>query len=308
MSTTEIDPLTREETIATLAGPRIIPRTIASSIDSDLKAGRPIVNMDRFCEFLSTLMHSRNLSTRQTFEYMVTLASSSRQMALLQAGDVRIPRPRRLHEHDQSVLNTYNRVFASQYTDPRDVVLWPMFSFQDGGKSLCVALTGNSRQQDTYNGRTARGTLEKVPRSILTPDAKKVIYLTIGFTGLGVALRAHAEKGVPLDKAVEPVKQQIAQIRRAWPGAYADRMEDYLLVSYLADAGAHTQHARFIDAKTGRERADVRASDRFGPDGEDRLATLDRLFSDKAGHRGNLTLFVPEHLAVMRAVFPARYA
>jgi len=311
-----IHPISHEQTIDILSGPREIPQVVTANVESMLNEDVPIVDVGRFGEFVVGLAMDRpddyETTVRRNFNHIVALGTCSVEMAWLQAGDVHIPRPRRLHEHNQSVLNTYKRVFAADFTDPRDRLLEPMFALQDGGKSHCVALAHpddprKSRNQAVHNIRIANNVLDPVPSDILTPDEKTVIKLLIRQTAIGTALGRHGDKGAPLDEVVEVASRELHALREQCPPDYRDRFDDYLLVSYLADAGAHTQRAHYIDAATGDVQVDVTPEDRFNPDGTETNMTLDRIFSEAPEDSQTLKLFQPKHLAVMRRLFPNHY-
>ncbi|HSX33367.1 MAG TPA: hypothetical protein VLF91_03465 [Candidatus Saccharimonadales bacterium] len=308
--------LSYEQTIEILTGPREIPADVTARTEAMLQDGTPIVDVDSFSEFLSDLMAETPANPLHAIEAnfysVVTLGACSLEMAWQQAGDLHIPRPRRLYEHNQSVLNTDDRVFVPGRTDPRDRLLKPMYSLQDGGKAHAVALSDPSdrrrnREQSVHNDRVAGNVLGPVPRDVLSPDEKAVIGLLIRQTVIGRALIRHGEKGMPLEEAVAPALAQLNELRTQCPDDYHDRFDDYLLMSYLVDAGAHTQRAQYVDAATGRVMTDVSHTDRFTPDGQETMRSLDRLFSEAPEDVGQLRLFQPAHLAVMRQLFPNHY-
>ncbi len=281
-----------------------------------LDEGMPIVDIGRFSEFITGLMVEKpsdpDVVIEANFNSVVILGSCSIEMAWQQAGDIHIPRPRRLYEHNQSVLNTFDRVFAADFTDPRDRLLRPMFSLQDGGKAHCVALADpsdrrRSRNQAVHNTRMANNVLDPLPSDVLTMDEKTVIKLLIRQTSIGMALYRHSEKEMLLDDVVAEAEAELNCLREQCPPEYRDRFDDYLLVSYLADAGAHTQRARYKDATNGDVLPDVMPENRFNPDGTETNMTLDRIFSEALEDMATLKLFQPKHLAVMRRLFPNHY-
>jgi hypothetical protein len=146
-----------------------------------------------------------------------------------------------------------------------------------------------------------------VPSEVLTTDEKTVIKLLIRQGAIGKALGRHGDKGAPLDEVVTEAKTELNRLREQCPPEYRDRFDDYLLVSYLTDAGAHTRRARYKDAATGDVLADVMHEDRFNPDGTETNMTLDRIFSEAPEDMATLRLFQPKHLAVMRRLFPNHY-
>ncbi len=309
-------PLSQEQTVDILTGPRDIPADVTARVETMLDEGTPIVDIDRFSEFVLGLTVEAPGNTDAAIEanycHIVTLGSCSLEMAWQQAGDVHIPRPRRLYEHNQSVLNTFDRVFAADFTDPRDRLLKPMFSLQDGGKAHCVALADpndrrRSRNQAAHNARMANNVLDPLPSDVLTVSERTVIKLLIQQASVGTALYRHSEKDMPLDDVVAEAEAKLDCLREQCPPEYSDRFDDYLLVSYLADAGAHTQRARYKDAATGDVLPDVMPENRYNSDGRETMMTLDRLFSETPEDMATLKLFQPKHLAVARRLFPNHY-
>lgn len=309
-------PLSNEQTIDILTGPRDIPADVTARVETMLDEDTPIIDIDRFSEFVAGLMVEKpsdpDTVIEANFRSIVTLGSCSVEMAWQQAGDVHIPRPRRLYEHNQSVLNTFDRVFAADFTDPRDRLLKPMFSLQDGGKAHCVALADpndrrRSRNQAVHNARMANNVLDPLPSDVLTVDEKAIIKLLIQQTSIGTALYRHSEKDMPLDDVAAGAEAELNCLREQCPPEYRDRFDDYLLVSYLTDAGAHTQRARYKDAATGDILPDVLPENRYNPDGSETNMSLDRIFSEAPEDTATLKLFQPKHLAVMRRLFPNHY-
>ncbi|HEV2403682.1 MAG TPA: hypothetical protein VGS08_05795 [Candidatus Saccharimonadales bacterium] len=318
MSIMRARPLSPEQTIDILSGPRVVPADVTDRVEAMLNEGIPIVDVDRFSEFVTSLMvetpSDPNQAIAENYQSIVTLGSCSLEMAWQQAGDIHIPRPRRLCEHNQSVLNTYDRVFAATFTDPRDRLIKPMLSLQDGGKAhgVAVALLADpnnprpNRNQAIHNNRVAANVLAPVPADVLSVDEKKVIKLLVQQTALGKALRKHHEKGVPLDEAVAEAEEELNRLRKQCPPAYKDRFDVYSVVGFLVDAGAHTRRALYTDAATGEVRPDVLPENRFKPDGSETMMTLDRLFSEVPDNMGKLKLHHPNHLAVMHRLFPGQ--
>lgn len=311
-----VQPISPEQTVDILSGPREIPADITARVEAMLTEGVPIIDIDRFSEFVAGLTVEvpldPNAAIEANYKSIVTLGSCSVEMAWQQAGDIHIPRPRRLHEHNQSVQNTFDRVFAAQFTDPRDRLLKPMFGLQDGGKTHCVALADpadprKSRNQAVHNVRMANNVLDPLPSDVLTADEKAVIKLLVQQASIGGALGKHYDKGVPLDEAVAPAQIELDRLREQCPPEYKDRFDDYLLVSFLVDAGAHTERARYKDAASGEVLPDVLPENRYNPDGTETNMTLDRIFSEAPEEMTTLKLFRPEHLAVMRRLFPNYY-
>ena len=307
-----IRPISETQTTAIFTGPREIPKHITGSVEAKISSATPLVNPGRFNEFMLRLASAspEHHSVEGNYQSMLMLGSCSIEMAWQLAGDLHIPRPRRLHEHNQSVLNTYNRVFAGNFTDPRDRVLRPMFALQDIGKAHCVALADpndkrRGRNQAIHNDRITHNVLMAVSAAVLSLEEEAVIRLLGRQSSIGQALYQHSEKGSSLGEAVAPAQQELGKLRGLCPPDYRDRFDDYLIVSYLADAGAHTQKARFKDATTGEIMPDVTEEDRFTADGQETGLSLDRLFSPD--HPDDLRLFQPKHLAVMEQLFPRHY-
>lgn len=315
----EITRISRDETFEILAGPSEIPTPITHRVEHMLNEGTPIVDIERFGEVITRLMTEPPADPAAArlahFNTMIMLASCSTEMAWQQAGNLYIPRLRRLYQHNQSVLNIHDEFLAGQSADERDRILRPMFAFQDGGKSHAVALAllkdptndRPNRDQALQNSRVINNVLNPLPSDILSTDQKAVIKLLVGQTEIGNALRLHQDRNWLLDDAVTLAQEQLNTIRAACPDDYKDVIDRYLITSYMADAGAHTMRARYIEAATEETHYDVLHADRFNEDGTDRRLTLDRLFSEDPADEGVLRLYQPKHLAVMQRLFPAYY-
>lgn len=306
----ELAALDLNESYAILTGPREIPTEIVEQTEERLTAGEPLVNVDRFNRVVAGLITEDELPPERIAAYMVLLASCSEIMAHQLAGDLALPRRRRLHEHNQSVLYMYSTYFAKRFNEPLDHILPVGFVFQDGGKAHAVAATGSNKAQAEHNTRFTNNLLEALWPETLSDDGKTVIELLVGQTAIGRALYRHAERNIPLDEAVAPAQEQLNRLRQACPAKYAHRFEEYLLVSYFADASAHTQRAQYYDLETNEFRPDVIDTDRFAVDpysGKrvDRMRSLDRLFVEDTP---TPRLFQPAHLAIMRELFPTHYS
>lgn len=304
----ELQTISRVHTLEILTNSRAIPGEVADRIDTMLDEDTSIVNVDRFSEVVAGLADPNRQNTPEslhaaTFDQVLLLGSCSIEMAWLQAGDLNIPRPRRLHEHNQSTMNVYGQYLAPASTDPRDRILRPMFMLQDGGKSLCVAQTGSNRAQSVYNDRVARNVLDPISSDVLSRDEKTVIPLLMK-DFIGKALRRHGEKGHELDDVVAEARQELEQLYAQCPDDYRDHFDYLLITSYLGDAGGHTQKAYYIDAATGEKRQDVTDTNRYNPDGSETMMTLDRLFSEAPTDIDTLRLHQPKHRAVIGRLFP----
>ena len=97
--------ISREQTLEILTGSREVPADITHRVETMLQEGTPIVDVERFGEFIVGLMaevpSDPEAAIEANYQSIVTLGSCLLEMAWQQAGDIRIPRPRRLHEHNQ---------------------------------------------------------------------------------------------------------------------------------------------------------------------------------------------------------------
>ena len=106
-----------EQTTATYTGPSHIPFSVATAIHRQIIEGAPLVNTEAFNERMAAFIHQKGPSgpirttedsRAQTFKHHVQLEACSLELATLHAGDLAIPRPRRLHEHNQSSINIHS--------------------------------------------------------------------------------------------------------------------------------------------------------------------------------------------------------
>jgi hypothetical protein len=302
---TETYPLELSETLEIFTGPRIIPDEAVADIKELLDKNAPLANGDRLSEWAAAASNQQPddylKMAERTFENTILLGSCSTHLAAQLAGDIGIHRPRRLHEHNQSVTNVFMEAFAPQEPqDPRDRILPAMFSLQDIGKALCVATTGNNKGQHGHNLRVARNLLPAIDESVLSLDEKRVIDLLVDQRYLGPALQ-QITKGAAVDEVAGFAKRHIDTLRNQCPDDYRDRFDHQLYVSYMADAGAHTLRAYYMNAETHQLEADVTREQSRRHPGHPGGYTLDFLFEPAPRP---LALKHPGHVALMHQVFP----
>lgn len=308
----ELPTISQEQTCEILAGPREIPSIIRTQIGERLESGMPLANMDSFDELIAEQMNTSHKVERKaifeaTTKQIIALGSTSVLMAWMLAGDIKIPRPRRLHEHNQSVANVMEDTFGAQL-DERDRILRPVgMIFQDGGKSYGVAIDGHSRNQSKYNLEVAQNILPH--SSALTESQKKAINLLAATDVLGPAIHAYNDKGVPLDEVIAKAEEKLIMLYREFPEEYVDRLEAYVDMAYRSDAGAHTQHpaARHVNMETGELQVDVTDENRAFRSKKGKQMTLDRIFSEEQSDHGKLRFYREKDLEIVRHLLPKIY-
>jgi hypothetical protein len=306
-----------EQALQIMSGVSTIPPAVTAQVETMLTDNIPVVDTDQFAACLNDLMTETPQDFEETIELhyqaVVALGACSVEMAWQMAGDIAITRARRLHEHTQAVLNVFGLFLSKECTDPRDRIIKPTLLLQDIGKAHCVALadpsaTYKSRDQEIHNRRFVKNMLPVVPNELLTPDEKTVIALLCRQNAIGTALGRYLEKDAPFDEVIAFAEPHLDELRAACPGDFRDRFDDYLLLTYLADAGAHTQRARFKDAATGAILPDITPEIRYNPDGSESFRSLDRIFSERAEDAHTIRLFEPKHLEVIRRLFRGHFA
>lgn len=308
----ELQPISQDQTREILAGPREIPSAIKAQIGERLENSLPLVDMDSFDALIAEEMQRPYEADREaiftaTERQIITLGSTSILMAWMLAGDIRIPRPRRLHEHNQSVANVMEDTFGS-HLDERDKVLRPVgMIFQDGGKSYGVAIDGHSRNQGMYNLQVMQNILPY--SSALDESQKKAISLLATTDILGPTIRAYHDKNMPFDEAIARAEEKLIKLYREFPEEYADRLEAYIDIVYRSDAGAHTQHpaARHVNMETGALQPDVTDENRAFRSEKGKPMTLDHLFSEAPDDHGKLRFYREKDLKVVRRLLPKVY-
>lgn len=305
--------ISKEQATEILSGSSTIPHEIVGEIGDRLKTNAPLVDDDAFNSFVEAHMKAPyesgvNKLARRTSRQVIELGATSVYMAYMLAGDIKIPRPRRLGEHNQTVTNVLENTFGRQLQQPRDRIL-RVFStvFQDGGKSYGVAVDGSSKNQKTHNLAVMRNILPRT--EVLSGDAKRVFELLHLKDMVGTAIRKYHDKNMPFEEVIVEAEQEMDELRREFPSSYKDRADMYVDIAYRSDAGAHTQHpaARYVDIKTGRTMADVTNADRKVISSKGLPMTLDRLFSEAPANRGKLRFHRPKDLEVMRRLLPSIY-
>lgn len=309
----KLKPISQEQTREILAGPREIPLGITAQIAERLEEGLPLVNMDSFDGLIAEQMDIPHKADREaiftaTTRQIIALGSTSLLMAWMLAGDIRIPRPRRLHEHNQSVANVMQDTFGDHLNE-QDRILRPVgMIFQDGGKSYGVAVEGHSKNQDIYNRQVVQNILPH--SSALNENQKKIISLLSTTDIIGPAIRAYNDKDVPFDEVIAKAEEKLIRLYREFPEEYADRLEVYIDIVYRSDAGAHTQHpaACHVNMETGALQVDVTDENRAFRSKKGKQMTLDRLFSEAPNDHGKLRFYREKDLEIVRRLLPTIYS
>ncbi len=319
----ELNPISQEESAEILAGPRDIPAHIVHEITEYLADGTPLVSPAAFDEFVeASLAETPKTNLGETIENtarrVIKLGSTSVHMAHMLAADMWVssvhgpkrtaPRARRLGEHNQTVTNVYESAFAPTLNEDRDRILRVFLTaFQDGAKTYCTTVEGDSKNQKVYNLALIQNILPYL--ETLSSDQKEVIELLATHDMIGTAMRKYNDKGQPFEEVVGEAEAQMDELRRQLPDAYKDRAEQYVDVVFRADAGAHTQHpaARYVDIATGHVMPDVTDEDRRRTNTKGLPLTLDRLFSEEPEHQGKLRFYRAKDLEVVRRLLPTIY-
>lgn len=148
--------------------------------------------------------------------------------------------------------------------------------FQDDGKVLSVALTGENFSQAHFNRLTTANLLRSTR---LREPVKQAVALLADLNAIGGLLQGH------------DVDEELAQFQAAWPEEFADYRDDLMLASYLSDASAHSAHRLIRNARTGFIEPAVRPDD----------AQLTFLF---ARHRSGALTLTPDRCALLLERFP----
>jgi len=307
----ELSPISVEQTKEILKGSRKMPPEIVATIGERLEANLPLVAVDAFDTFLESHLKRRHETSlkktiRTTGEKMLELASTSLLMAWMQAGNIDIPRPRRLGEHNQSVTNVLEDVFGRELSNSHDIFMRTLPVFQDDGKSYAVALDGSSHSQKTHNLAVARNLMSFTGE--LSQNEKRVIELLMVRDMLGTAIWKYNDKGATFQEVVPEAKREMDALRQELPHDYKGDAERYVDIAYRSDAGAHTQHraARYVDLETDDSTPDVTDEDRKVLRNGLPM-TLDRLFSEDPEHKDRLVFHRPKDLEILDQVLPGIY-
>ena len=250
-------------------------------VQAALLSGEFITDKQRLNVLVESLTEEQELDVAQTVR---TLETSSPHVAALFKADIGLLRPARLGEHTEADLGGFEHDYRQLFADePESLQIMRFASLaRDSGKSLCNKAEGENSKQTLYNQIVTDAMLDVVDSEVMAEDAKEVIRLLITFDVVGSALR-----GV-FDQA------HLDELRSKWPARFAHRLADFVTVSYLSDASAHTLHRQFTDTVTGEQRPTVTPDDK----------TLDFLF-DAPSENEPLTLVQP-YRRVVAALFPDR--
>jgi hypothetical protein len=262
-----------------LVGPRELSHNELPMI-SGMRDGRvPVVAAERFNALVASFGDSAPLDP---YRVVCGLARCSQEMTALLRADVGLPRPCRLYEHTQGVLDGLERDYIGLFDAASNRrVLRLALLLQDIGKSLCVFVTGSNFEQAQYNVRVAENLLATLTTDTLPPVEQQAVRLLLAHDIIGEAVQGRFDHN------------QLEKLQAAWPQALEPDFDDLVIVSYLADASAHTEHRSYRDADTLEMAPCTKSDDE----------TLSWLFEADAG--GRLALRVPEHRQIVRALFPS---
>ena len=232
--------------------PRDLDQRISMSPDAmhtsmvRLILGEPLADEARLTAFAQELAIPEPLDPWQATQQFVSCFPGNEELFTSDQG---LLRPCQGTEHLSAVLGGFENYAHLVGHDTDALIVFRLgLSFQDSGKGLCNAITGSSRGQGKYNERV---TWNGVRNLEIADHIKTAIYLLNSQDFLGTLLKAPAEKS-------ESVLQQLrdgplAALREAWPEGFDVPLDDFLLLFYLCDAGAHTRYSALTNAQTGDE-------------------------------------------------------
>lgn len=275
-----------EQSVHILQGPEVIPDAAAAAISELVTSGQPLVDGDRFSEFLVGLRDPHPVEEvaghEAIFHKAIHMGMSSQAKAFLLSGTIKLARPARLHEHDQAVDHSYQTVVRPTLSAEEEAALTSLPWFQDCGKTYHVMLHGNSRGHSASNVVVTRNVLETVPDDVMDRDAKDLSILLVESDIIGKALRRGLKNPETIPDLAAAARAEAAEFRTRLPEKYQASAETFILAAYGMDSKAHTQSARFIDAESGAVRPAVTHEDRYNANGTEKGLTLDNLYM---GHR-----------------------
>lgn len=255
---------------------RVITEPAYGAITTFVRDKKPLADPPRLNALTRKLSDPIPLNPKQVVEEFMT--TSDHITALFNA-DIGLLRPALLKTHTESDLGGFEQDYQRFFADnPEALTILRLTSLlKDSGKSLCVKATGDNQQQAKYNKMVTDNVLASLDSETLADDAKEVVRLLVDQDIIGDALQGRFDQA------------KLDEIRKKWPKRFAANFDDFMIVSYLSDASAHTKY---------RPNSDVR------PEDEERKQTLTFLFEEPEGEHP-LTLTQP-YSNVVAALFPER--
>jgi hydroxymethylpyrimidine pyrophosphatase-like HAD family hydrolase len=254
----EEGPIIRKRHPAWRDGPRPpMSEQVRDSVLYRLARGESLVDGAALTELVQTFTRPAPLDPWQTTVAFAKCFGDSHELL---TSDLDLLRPALGIEHNSGVQGVFEANYAPLlYHDP-DALLTMRFYLQnqDIGKSLSVAVAGDSYDQDRFNPMVINGVVQALEGEGMA-DIQTAVRLLSGQDFIGQILKAKPDEVAQLIRDIQagPLKE----LRDAWPQGFNVPLEDFLVFAYLSDAGAHTAYAPQMNATTGEMEWAVRPED-----------------------------------------------
>jgi hydroxymethylpyrimidine pyrophosphatase-like HAD family hydrolase len=254
----ESGPLIKRRHPAWRDGPRPpMSEQARDSVLYRLARGESLVDGAALTELVQTFTRPAPLDPWQTTVAFAKCFGDSHELL---TSDLDLLRPARGIEHNSGVQGVFEANYAPLlYHDP-DALLTMRFYLQnqDIGKSLSVAVAGDSYDQDRFNPMVINGVVQALEGEGMA-DIQTAVRLLSGQDFIGQILKAKPDEVAQLIRDIQ--EGPLKELREAWPQGFNVPLEDFLVFAYLSDAGAHTAYAPQMNATTGEMEWAVRPED-----------------------------------------------
>ncbi|HKU18599.1 MAG TPA: hypothetical protein VJP80_04965 [Candidatus Saccharimonadales bacterium] len=260
---------------------RQMPLEVARQIVDSLET-TPLADAERLDVLVQGLAQPTRLDGWET---TMSLVDSLRQEGAyhLYWGDHGLLRPCLGTEHAAAVFDGSEIDYLPTFYDhpepaPPEVLQIKRLAdlWQDDGKVLSVALTGDNFSQAYFNRLVTANLLQSTH---LREPVKQATALLADLNVIGGILQGQDMSG------------ELASFQTAWPEEFVDYRDDLMIASYLSDASAHSASRLARNARNGFAEPAVRPDD----------AQLTFLF---ARHRNGALTLTPDRCELLLEQFP----
>ena len=239
---TEIREITEPKTTdptELLLGDRLLSDEEYAAIMDKVERKEPIIPADQLDAIVTSFQTPETINPMDS---ITAFAKASPEGAALMRTDLKLPRDCRHYEHIYSVVEGVDKDFFSLLHTDEERVIGRLTAFtQDIFKPMAVKATGSNKEQAAYNAIGIDNLLPHIDDSLLPQEAKEAVRQLVNQDFIGGALQGRFDS------------LKFESFKATFPEQYRHRLDTFMMVAYLADAGAHTTFRDYPDLENNGE-------------------------------------------------------
>ncbi|HYG83989.1 MAG TPA: hypothetical protein VD907_03860 [Verrucomicrobiae bacterium] len=228
----------RDELASLLLGERLLTDAEEAAIMHKVELGEPVVSAEALDAIVRGFQTPKPIDPMHAIE---TFTKGSAEGAALMRTDLQLPRDCRHFEHVYAVVNGHDDFMQLLQTDEERVISRLTGFLQDIFKPVAVKATGSNQAQAKYNAIGVANLLPHISPELLASDAKEAVEKLVNQDFIGGALQGRFSS------------QALEAFKASFPKRFQSRLDTFMMIAYLADAGAHTIHRAYPDLENNRE-------------------------------------------------------